>query len=587
MLFGATLLVDLSAMAITLWMAFYLFGRGFPSRVTLRVVIILLALSVFFFSAYNNIFQQRVGTAAWRAVLIVIGQGIWYSLTYRLMSARGQARYGWMRLALYTLGGITVLLLITVHTAFFGEQGNALYVAHMGGGLPFTLYGIFQLLAALGMLHNLLADNRVGLTPQGKYFLAASVFPVFAVGYGVFSLASATPMPRLIQDLLIFGGVFLLGISVARHQTLVERRTTWQDFPLSALMIFGLATLYALIALRLGFSQQAVAFVVAFAIVTHSIYDLTRELLERQRIRHESAFRQQLRQIEGDNVSEARLRLHLQEGLDLLCQTLKTSSGFIAVRRGDDFIVLAARQSFPVGSPLPRLDIAFDDLIRPDVELLPNIVWFAPVFEGQTKIAIVGIGNPKSNPDHSSGNLDLLAEFADRVGIIVSLSSERPIKTEQVEQLVSEISAETNELSTIEKELLAATIANLDPEFIKAVEDGLRHLSDSIELGQSSLAERVGASGESHVERGQKLQRFLIDSIESLRPPGARPREPLPRLWYNYAVLYDAYVEGVPNREIMARLYISEGTFNRTRRNALRGFARLILETYETALKTK
>jgi len=48
--------------------------------------------------------------------------------------------------------------------------------------------------------------------------------------------------------------------------------------------------------------------------------------------------------------------------------------------------------------------------------------------------------------------------------------------------------------------------------------------------------------------------------------------------WYNHVVLYDVYVEGVQNREIMARLYISEGTFNRTRRNAIRGLARLLIE---------
>jgi DNA-binding CsgD family transcriptional regulator len=49
-------------------------------------------------------------------------------------------------------------------------------------------------------------------------------------------------------------------------------------------------------------------------------------------------------------------------------------------------------------------------------------------------------------------------------------------------------------------------------------------------------------------------------------------------VWYSYIVLHDAYVEGVPNREIMARLYISEGTFNRTRRIALRALARLLIE---------
>ena len=36
-----TLLVDFSAMAITLWLGFYLLGRGYPSRITLRAVVVL------------------------------------------------------------------------------------------------------------------------------------------------------------------------------------------------------------------------------------------------------------------------------------------------------------------------------------------------------------------------------------------------------------------------------------------------------------------------------------------------------------------------------------------------------------------
>jgi hypothetical protein len=85
-------------------------------------------------------------------------------------------------------------------------------------------------------------------------------------------------------------------------------------------------------------------------------------------------------------------------------------------------------------------------------------------------------------------------------------------------------------------------------------------------------------TGDSHIERGKRLQKLLAESIDALKPSEARPPEPLSRVWYSYAVLYDAYVECVPNREIMARLYISEGTFNRTRRNAIRGLARLLME---------
>ncbi|KXK11993.1 MAG: hypothetical protein UZ14_CFX002002573, partial [Chloroflexi bacterium OLB14] len=43
-----TYITNLLAMAISLWMAFYLFARGFPNQITLRAVLALLAISVFF-----------------------------------------------------------------------------------------------------------------------------------------------------------------------------------------------------------------------------------------------------------------------------------------------------------------------------------------------------------------------------------------------------------------------------------------------------------------------------------------------------------------------------------------------------------
>ena len=117
-----------------------------------------------------------------------------------------------------------------------------------------------------------------------------------------------------------------------------------------------------------------------------------------------------------------------------------------------------------------------------------------------------------------------------------------------------------------------------DNGFVKVVEDSLRHLLDYNRLGESALVSQLGIGGNSHVERGKALYTLLLESIEALHPVGARPKGALPRIWFNYVVLYDAYVASIPNREIMARLYISEGTFNRTRRNALRSLARLLLE---------
>ena len=69
MLFQATLGVDLIAMAVCLWMAFYLLTRGYPGKIILRGTVILLSLSAFFYGAYNNLFEQISGTAAWRGTI--------------------------------------------------------------------------------------------------------------------------------------------------------------------------------------------------------------------------------------------------------------------------------------------------------------------------------------------------------------------------------------------------------------------------------------------------------------------------------------------------------------------------------------
>jgi hypothetical protein len=183
MLFAFTLLVDFLAMAATLWLAFYLLGRGFPSRIVLRAVVVLLALSGFFYGAYYNLFYQIVGSAAWRAVLLLTGMATWYSLTFRLLPDSSQIRLRWLRLGIYTISIITAILLLVTPYAFVGEQGNLLYVARMGVGPPYVLYGVIQVVIVISLLYNLLTGNKIGLTPQGRFFLLASVFTIKAVGY--------------------------------------------------------------------------------------------------------------------------------------------------------------------------------------------------------------------------------------------------------------------------------------------------------------------------------------------------------------------------------------------------------------------
>ncbi|HNK62944.1 MAG TPA: hypothetical protein PLE14_02760 [Anaerolineales bacterium] len=575
MLFQATLLIDLTAMAACLWMSFYLFARGFPSPITMRGAVLLLSLSTFFFGAYNNIFEQIPGTAALRATCLIIGMMAWHDATLHLLPNPVRKRHRPWSAGIYLLGIITILLLITSQNSFVSEQGNNLYVARMGVGLPYILYGVFELVAFTGIFYNLLAHNQVGLTTEGRYFLFATSITVAGLGYGLMGLAISPPLPRIGQDLSIFLGVFIIGISVARHQTLVERRTTLQDFPVTSLTILLLTITYTFIAIRFEHPLELVGPIVAFVILTHALYDLVREFLERLRRRNESQFRKQLRRLENAGAEDT-LRLRLQEGLDLLCQTINSSHGFIAIRREKEFVVVATRQSVQVDRRFPASTLAYDDILRTENMQIPNIQYFAPSFDGQNQIAVMGIGAPNTRLDYSRDDLNLLSEVADQIGTIVSLGNIQP----QIKQILKQSEINESEASMVAGEMLSAMGINPDAEFTKIVEDGLRHISDYIFLGQSPLADKLGVQAESQIERGRDLHQKLLDAIELLKPAEKRPPEPLPRVWYNHAVLHDAYVEGAPNREIMARLYISEGTFNRTRRNAIRGLARLLMEKY-------
>jgi hypothetical protein len=318
--------------------------------------------------------------------------------------------------------------------------------------------------------------------------------------------------------------------------------------------------------------------IIGLTVITVGIYDLTREFLERLRTRNEGLLRKQLRQLERESAGEQELKFHLDEGLGLLCKTLQAPGGFVAIRRGDEFLVMASRSSVAVGSGMSESMVACDDVSHPAAEQLASIAWIAPSFEGSTQVAVVGIEKSRSRMEYSNGQLELLAEVADQIGTIVSLSGLALKRDRNPAPEASESQAGVDSLRAATGDMLDSLSSTADADFIKMVEEALRHLPDTIALGQSPLAGKASVMGGSNIARGKRLQELLMEAINALKPAGERPPEPLPRVWYNHAVLHDAYMEGVPNREIMARLYISEGTFNRTRRNAIRGLARMLME---------
>ncbi len=577
MLAQATIMMALASMALTLWLAFYLFARGFPNLITLRAALSLLAISAFFLGTYNNFFTP-VHAAALLAVLLIIGMTCWYSVTFQLLSPFYRYKYRWGEISVYALAFVTIILLIVLKTSFPREQGNDVYVASLENNPVYMLYGLTQIIIFAGSFFNLLVDNKIRFMPQGRFFLLTSAFPTLAVLYGIVALfVTNPPLPRLFQDFFVFSGVFMLGLSVARHQSLIERRTVFQDFPILGLGMFAIVSIYLTIAIFIGLPPRQFGLVTAFAITIHSMYDLAREFLERARLQNDSVLRKKLYLFETNDITEEKLHDYLQNGLDLLCKSLNADSGLIAIRRNDALFVTASKNSMEMGGEISEQLIKPED-VYPSEGQIKNIEWITSSFEGPKPIALVGIGKSSTKLNYSTGELDLFMEFADHIGTIVSIGNLRPKINQQVIDLVEQANSQNQDMGTVASEILETLSLNPEEELVKVVEEGLRKYSDYIVLGQSPLAEWIGVNGNSHIERGKQVQKVLSKAIETLRPSEARPPEPLPRVWYNYVVLHDAYIKGVINREVMARLYISEGTFNRIRRSAIKGVARWLLE---------
>ncbi|MFQ5858935.1 MAG: hypothetical protein ACE5LU_25325 [Anaerolineae bacterium] len=92
-----------------------------------------------------------------------------------------------------------------------------------------------------------------------------------------------------------------------------------------------------------------------------------------------------------------------------------------------------------------------------------------------------------------------------------------------------------------------------------------------------------------YIDRGKALNEVLLQALHKRRPEDVEPRaHDVPsREWHQFVILHDSYVSGKLNRDIMSRLYISEGTFNRTRRRAVRGVAKVLQEMEQAARERK
>ena len=195
-----------------------------------------------------------------------------------------------------------------------------------------------------------------------------------------------------------------------------------------------------------------------------------------------------------------------------------------------------------------------------------------PLYASHEQIGALLLGRPENGIHYSREDLHLLEGSVDRLTELIIKNRRINEYLDQVVQLP-----------------LQQTSPSIDLIPTAWVEDALQNICDYAYLGDSPLVnlKQVAATQNgpavTHLDLGKAVHQVLFDAVEKLRPDPTLPAGPIPREWFPYLILHEAYFNGLPNRDITLKLYISEGTFHRTRRSAIRSVARVLSEL-ESAL---
>jgi hypothetical protein len=252
--------------------------------------------------------------------------------------------------------------------------------------------------------------------------------------------------------------------------------------------------------------------------------------------------------------------------------------GYVALREAESYRVIASYRSVPVGSLLEAPALTVPDLNAPVAVSAKQWDLLAPVCASDEQIGAIGLGPRATRVNYSDADLDLLMDVADWAGRLIAADARQRERRSHLLDLAQSVEKGEADLRSHTQTLATTLETQPNQEFVRQVELGLQHLADYADLGRSALVDQLNLPGGTHIERGKALRERLLAAVDSLKPAGSKPGDVPAREWHHYLILHDAYANDVPNRDIMGRLYISEGTFNRQRRRALQAVARVVYE---------
>ena len=610
MLLPITLIVSFLGLAAALWLGLYVVTRS-PRRLiswltglTLWCLAgpslnVLLALSsplpkpggvlnwmgpFLQFWGANNRAGANVWLQGWLGAPAVV---LWHHVTMLMRPGRlNPWRWTWI---LFGYAVTLVVIVLEANTSLLFSAslaGDPLYLSTLEAGplypFLFAIGLLYVVLSLANLLHSAQAAPADMPRKQLLLLAAATLIAGLVFPLSIASSVLGLRVPMVTASLFLGFAVVLIGYGVAHYSALMDDRTIRHDFYYTAIAT-GLVTGLYLLVTRMAvqfFDVPAVAYVliVLLAIVTHSVVDGVRRAID------SFLYRRDTRQMQANLHKLARLAReqdeldeHLSITLDSLCSSVRAIFGLILLFEGDadeDTRLAAAYRWHQGNLQLSPQDLMADDVLHLEPgqlsPLLTEAALLIPLYADAEQFGALILGRPVNGLSYAQADVDRLLYPSDRLADAIQDARR---KAEYVAHV-----ARGSEMGR------PKAVRHPDQMSVEAVEDALRHIADYAYLGDHALAQfklvrsQVAAEVVTHLDLGKAVYRVLAEAVEKLRPDDTLPGDPPSREWYPYLILRDAYLEDVPNRDIMSRLCISAGTFHRTRRAALRAVTRALEE---------
>lgn len=605
-----TSLVDLLALAASLWLGLYIVTRNARARVSWLAGLTLWSLSGYFLDSFLHLNPPGERMLAWwTGWTILFSAPLWFHLCV-LLAHRESTWHRYLAWGGY-LWAVALVLVELVTGSVFGVWSGepSTYAAAQQPGRWYP--AVFILLSVAPSASVVLlcrASQRAGtpLLGQRGILVSATVLALAGGLYLTLSVWFALQVAILPGQVALALALMLLGYGVARYNALVEGRSTRVDFCYALIAILVVVGVYLLVTyisyLVFEMPFAVFIFVLMLVIATHSLHEWGAMTLERLFFRrHYRQLRANLRAFAQEAEAHETERL-IGAILQSLCESVGCARGWIVIAGPTSTRTAAA---YPAGQRIPQSEAlreAPDEVRYVDESALRgtglSTAIIVPLFAGGEVLGTIVLAQ-RVGPARwdEPREQELLETVADRVASVIMVARQQQASAQQIELAVSAFRERERVLRQELQAALAAGSAAEEPEPSAArlrplLEDALRHLYDYAYLGEHELADLtlvesyVGDEVQvvTNLDRGRALSQMLVDVIEKLRPHGPAPT-PLTREWEQYTILHDAYVIGALNREIMAKLYVSESSFNRARRRAVRGVARAVAELERAATR--